>query len=286
MIAGLDIEAKARFAVDSVFAALGGAERFESTDVRLVRSDHADAATNAEAVARLTITVKDRDGDAVGRRFAAAVNGIGLAIYPGNYNDIVSSQPTEYGVMWPTLVPASLITQRVVLAGGEAVVELACGPPPGGWAEPVEAFEAPPLRVVGVRDWSTEPTERGPLGVLLGARSGDKGANANIGVWARGEAAFGWMAWFLTVERVHALLPETAELAIERYELANVWGLNFVVRGILGQGVAATTRPDAQAKSLGEFLRSRAVDLPRVLLGGGGPGAGADAPAPTIEGAW
>ncbi|MGA3360599.1 MAG: acyclic terpene utilization AtuA family protein [Solirubrobacteraceae bacterium] len=292
MIAGLDIEAKARFAVDSVFAALGGAERFESTDVRLVRSDHADAATNAEAVARLTITVKDRDGDAVGRRFAAAVNGIGLAIYPGNYNDIVSPQPTEYGVMWPTLVPASLITQRVVLPGGEAVVELACGPPPGGWGEPVDAFQAP-RRGGGARDWSTEPTRRGPLGALLGARSGDKGANANVGVWARSEEAFDWLAWFLTPERVRILLPETAELTVERYELANVWGLNFVVRGILGQGVAATTRPDAQAKSLGEFLRSRVVDLPRLLLDGGGPGAGAAAPAvseiapaPTIEGAW
>ena len=286
MIAGLDIEAKARLAVDCVFAALGGTEQFESTDVRLVRSDHADAADNAEAVARLTITVKDRDGEAVGRHFAAAVNGIGLAIYPGNYNDIVSPQATEYGVMWPTLIPASLITQRIIVAG-ESAIELACAPPPEGWGEvsPI-ADERSPERP-GARDWSTEPTSPGPLGALLGARSGDKGANANIGVWARSAEAFDWMRWFLTVERLRTLVPETAGLAVERYELANVAALNFVVRGILGEGVAATTRPDPQAKSLGEFLRSREVALPRVLVAdvpAGPDAAGREARA--AEGAW
>jgi hypothetical protein len=288
MIAGLDVEAKARFAVDSVFAALGGRERFDSTDVSLVRSDRPDAQTNAEAVARLTITVKDRDGEAVGRPFAAAVNGIGLATYPGNYNDIVSPQATEYGVMWPTLVPASLISQRVVVDGA-APLELPCGPPPDGWSEvAVTAASAPAASVpagsatradvalvngapadatpASRRDWAAEPTQRGPLGLLLGARSGDKGANANVGVWARSDEAFDWMAWFLTVARMHELLPETAGLEIERYELANVRALNFFVRGILGEGVAATTRPDAQAKSLGEFLRSRVVELPSALV--------------------
>jgi hypothetical protein len=273
MIAGLDVEAKARFAVDSVFAALGGRERFDSTDVRLVRSDRPDAETNAEAVARLTITVKDRDGEAVGRPFAAAVNGIGLATYPGNYNEIVSPQATEYGVMWPTLVPASLISQRVVVAGA-APLALPCGPPPGGWREvAVTAGSAPGRRATPAdaapasrRAWAAEPTQRGPLGLLLGARSGDKGANANVGVWARSDEAFEWMAHFLTVERMHELLPETAGLEIERYELANVRALNFVVRGLLGEGVAANTRPDAQAKSLGEFLRSRVVELPSVLV--------------------
>jgi hypothetical protein len=270
MIAGLEIEAKARLAVDSVFAALGGAERFDSTDVRLVRSDRPDAETNAEAVARLTITVKDRDGEALGRPFAAAVNGIGLAIYPGNYNEIVSPQATEYGVMWPTLVPASLISQRVVVAGAPPL-ELPCGPPPERWAEvAVTAAAAPSVSATpaSARDWAAEATQRGPLGLLLGARSGDKGANANVGVWARSEEAFVWMSEFLTVERLRDLLPETAGLEVERYELANVLALNFVVRGILGEGVAASTRPDAQAKSLGEFLRSRVVELPSLLLAG------------------
>jgi hypothetical protein len=261
MIAGLDVEAKAKLAVDSVFAAVGGMDRFESTHVRLVRSDRADATTNDEAVARLSITVKDRDADVVGKRFAAAVNGIGLAIYPGNYNELVSPQATEYGVMWPTLIPASLITQRVVVGTAEPI-ELSCAPATAS-ARPAVIEVAP---YVPTRDWSTEPTKRAPLGRVLGARSGDKGGNANIGVWARSNDAFDWLAQFLTVEKLHELLPETTDFTVDRYELENLRSVNFVVHGILDEGVAATTRPDAQAKSLGEFLRSRLAELPRVLL--------------------
>jgi hypothetical protein len=86
-------------------------------------------------------------------------------------------------------------------------------------------------------------------------------------VWARSDEAFDWLHQFLSTERLHELLPETAGLGIDRYEFANLRGLNFVVRGILGEGVAASTRQDAQAKSLGEFLRSRFVDVPSTLLG-------------------
>jgi hypothetical protein len=260
MLTGLDIEAKAQFAIDSVFAALGGRERFESTDVRLIRSDRPDADRNDEATARLIITVKDQDAEAVGRRFAAAVNGIGLAIYPGNYNEIVSPQASEYGVMWPTLVPASLVTQRIVVAGEEPI-ELPCTPAAGS---PDTA--PPPPAPLSPRDWASVATQSAPLGLLFGARSGDKGGNANVGVWARSDESYDWLAHFLTSERLRELLPETAELRIDRYELPNLRALNFVVHGILGEGVAATTRPDAQAKSLGEFLRSRSAELPSVLL--------------------
>jgi hypothetical protein len=58
------------------------------------------------------------------------------------------------------------------------------------------------------------------------------------------------------------LLPETAALDIDRHELANLRAVNFVIHGMLQEGVAASTRSDAQAKSLGEWLRARLVDLP------------------------
>lgn len=260
MLTGLDIEEKAQFAIDSVWRAVGGADSFEATDVRLIRSDHRDAQTNSEATARLTITVKDHDANKVGRGFSTAVNGIGLAIYPGNYNDVVSPTATEYGVLWSTLVPAELITEHVHV-GDAGPVHLNCEPAQGARA----ATGVTPA--VAVADWSGVATTRAPLGHVMGARSGDKGGNANIGVWARSDEAFDWLHQFLTPARVHALLPETADLEVERYELANLRGLNFIVRGILGEGVAASTRQDAQAKSLGEFLRSRYVDIPSTLLG-------------------
>jgi hypothetical protein len=104
------------------------------------------------------------------------------------------------------------------------------------------------------------------LGIVFGARSGDKGGNANIGVWARSDDGYRWLEAFLTVDRVRELLPETAPLQIRRYSLPNIRSLNFIVIGLLGEGVASSTRIDPQAKGLGEYLRSRMVDLPDALL--------------------
>ena len=109
-------------------------------------------------------------------------------------------------------------------------------------------------------------TERLPLGTFVHARSGDKGGNANVGVWARSPEAFAWLRGFLDTERFRALVPDAAKLEVRRYELPNILSLNFVVVGLLGDGVAASTRADPQAKGLGEYLRSRLVDLPVSLL--------------------
>jgi hypothetical protein len=101
---------------------------------------------------------------------------------------------------------------------------------------------------------------------VFGARSGDKGGNANIGVWARSDDGYRWLEAFLTVDRLRHLLPETAQLQVRRYALPNIRSLNFVVIGLLGEGVASSTRIDPQAKGLGEYLRSRTVELPEALL--------------------
>jgi hypothetical protein len=105
-----------------------------------------------------------------------------------------------------------------------------------------------------------------PLGTIAGARSGDKGGNANVGFWARDDAAYAWLAAELTPDRVRELLPEAAELEVRVFALPNLRAVNVVVVGLLGEGVASSTRPDPQAKGLGEYLRSRLVDLPAELV--------------------
>ncbi len=105
-----------------------------------------------------------------------------------------------------------------------------------------------------------------PLGVLFGARSGDKGGNANVGVWARDARAYAWLASFLTEERLRELIPEARDLPVERFELANLLALNFVIVGLLGEGVASSTRTDPQAKTLGEYLRAKLAPIPVELI--------------------
>ena len=110
------------------------------------------------------------------------------------------------------------------------------------------------------------PTVRAPLGRVVGARSGDKGGDANLGVFARADDAYGWLVGFLTVDRLRELLPETADLPVTRHLLPTIRSMNFVVTGLLEEGVAASSRQDAQAKSLGEWLRARVVEMPEALL--------------------
>jgi hypothetical protein len=101
---------------------------------------------------------------------------------------------------------------------------------------------------------------------VVGARSGDKGGNANVGLWARTDKAWAWLDAVMTVEVFKDLLPEAGPLEVRRYELANLRALNFVVVGLLGEGVASSTRFDAQAKALGEQLRAAELEIPVALL--------------------
>ncbi|MGD0927799.1 MAG: exopolyphosphatase, partial [Streptosporangiaceae bacterium] len=110
------------------------------------------------------------------------------------------------------------------------------------------------------------PTVVAPLGRICAARSGDKGGNANIGIWTRDPAAYPWLRGYLSVGRLRTLLPECAPLDVRRFELPNLNALNFVIAGLLGEGVASSTRPDPQAKGLGEYLRSRSAEIPAALL--------------------
>lgn len=136
-------------------------------------------------------------------------------------------------------------------------------------------------------------TARLPLGTFIGARSGDKGGNANVGLWVvdpseaaavrlshggeadlapgidlidLADARYAWLEAMFTVDRIHELLPETRDLAVDVFALPNLRAVNVVIHGILGRGVAETTRTDPQAKGLGEHLRARLVDVPRELL--------------------
>ena len=258
-LTGLDIEAKAALVEEAFWAACPLApDDFASVTTSLVRTDKPDPATNEEAVALWRITVKDRDERKVGRAVSNAIIELALASIPGFFG--VGGGPSAgspYGVYRPALVPADLVPQRVSILGGDRTVVESVAP---GGDVVVQAPTGPDAVA------PTGPTVDVPLGRLIGARSGDKGGNANLGVFARSDEAWAWLDGFLTTERLQALLPETAGLTVDRHRLANIRSLNFVIHDLLQEGVAASIRQDPQAKSLSEWLRARVVPMPTSLL--------------------
>jgi hypothetical protein len=278
VLTGLDIEAKADLTVRSLAGALGGAGQFAEFDARLIRSDKEDAVVNAEATAQLRVTVKDGDADRVGRRFSGAATELALAGYPGLHLTAPPGDAAAYGVYWPALVPAELVVPSVVRAdgtrvpvphhphrspGGPSVVDSAGDASLSPGVPEAPDFVPSPAVATGP---DPTPTVRAPLGTLIGARSGDKGGNANVGLWARSDEAFAWLDAELTLDRFRTLMPEADDLVVQRHAFPNLRALNFVVIGLLGEGVASSTRPDPQAKGLGEYLRSRLVDIPTHLV--------------------
>lgn len=258
VLTGLDVEEKARRVEAELFGALGGRERFQQVDVQLIRSDKPNPPTNEEAFAHLRITVRDPDADKVGKQFSRAVVALALSSIPGFLPTSPPGDASPVVAHWPTLIDGRHIVQRVALDGVAQEIPWTTAD-----AIPAPPIAAPPLPTPPAA--TDEPWAELPFGRVFGARSGDKGGNANLGVWARDAEAYAWLADWLTAERLRELLPDLAPFAVERTVLPNIWALNFIVRGLLGEGVSAGTRPDPQAKTLGEYLRARLVPMPAAV---------------------
>ncbi|MFG2215330.1 acyclic terpene utilization AtuA family protein [Streptomyces sp. NPDC048685] len=259
VLTGLDIEAKAQLVREQFTDALARSGA-EPDEVRweLSRTDRADAATEESASALLRLVVRDRDQEAVGRAVSGAAIELALGSYPGFHVTAPPGKGAPYGVFEARYVPADEVPHIAVLPDGQ---RLNLAPPTT--TRPLQDVAEPPLPAP-LPD--PGPTRSAPLGRIAGARSGDKGGDANVGVWAVDDDAWRWLAHELTVERFRELLPETAALTVVRHLLPNLRALNFTVHGLLGEGVAAQHRFDPQAKAVGEWLRSRHLPIPVSLL--------------------
>jgi hypothetical protein len=252
VLTGLDIEAKAGLVHDQLAAALPPGVQWE-----LARTDRPDAATEEQASATLRCVARGSDPKAIGRVFSGAAVELALASYPGFHLTAPPGDAQPYGVFTAAYLDRSQVRQIVVLPDGRSVEV--------GDPGVTMALEPAALPVVPV--WAgSGPVRRAPLGAVAGARSGDKGGDANVGVWARDAAAWPWLAATLTEDKLRELLPEAAGLPVTGYLLPNLLAVNFVITGLLGEGVAAAARFDPQAKAVGEWLRSRLIDVPEVLL--------------------
>ncbi|MBA2440468.1 MAG: exopolyphosphatase, partial [Thermoleophilaceae bacterium] len=214
----------------------------------------------------LRCTVRDPKPEPVGKSFTAAAVELALASYPGFTLTAPPGPASPYGVYRAAYVDRSAVTHTVVHADGRreqiadpskstSTVEDASGTRPSPYPHAADTL-----------------TRRMPLGTFVHARSGDKGGDANLGLWIahddspRYDARVAWLSKLITPTRVRELIPEAADLDVEVYLLPNLGGVNVLIRGLLGDGVAAGTRFDPQAKGLGEWVRSRLVSIEERLL--------------------
>ncbi len=255
VLTGLDIEAKAELVRRQLETSL--TVKPAEMQWTLARTDKPDADTEEAASALLRCVVRDPDPANVGRKFSSAAVELALASYPGFTSTTPPGDGQVYGVFKPGYVSAADVPHVAVHADGSRT-----DIPPATETltlAPVAPFALPEPLPFG-------ETRRVPLGLIAGARSGDKGGSANVGVWVRTGEHWRWLAHSLTVDKLRELLPETADLMVTRHLLPNLRAVNFVIEDILGQGVAYQARFDPQAKGLGEWLRSRHIDIPEELL--------------------
>lgn len=255
VLTGLDIEAKAELVRRQLEAAL----TVKPAELRwtLARTDHTDADTEEAASALLHCVVRDPDPANVGRQFSSAAVELALASYPGFHVTAPPGDGQVYGVFTAGYVDAGQVPHVAVHADGTRT-DIPCATE----ALELKPADPPPLP----EPLPAGPARRVPLGRIAGARSGDKGGSANVGVWVRTDEQWRWLANTLTVELLKELLPEAADFDVTRHVLPNLRAVNFVIDGILGQGVAYQARFDPQAKGLGEWLRGRYLDIPEILL--------------------
>ena len=263
LLTGLDIAEKAALVQAQMEAAFDAGTRPDVVEWQLDRTDVPDPHTEAAGTSLLRCHVRSAEADPVGRAFSDAAIQIALASYPGFSVTRPPAAGTPFGVYRPAFVPQTDVPHVVVLADGTRIdIE-----PP---KDTTDELDAGGVGVTIAEDWigDTVPV---PLGRLVHARSGDKGGDANLGVWIPAdhphrESAFTWLAAFLDEDTVRDLLPEAAELDVEIHPLPNLAAVNVVIHGLLGEGVASSTRLDPQAKGLGEWLRARDAAVPTALL--------------------
>jgi hypothetical protein len=261
-LTGTDLHAKAALVERSVHRYAQAVDGLDAVGIDRIGQAQPNPDSQNAGTQLLKITVQGTK-EAAGRGFSSRMVELALSSYPGLYALGPPQPGSAFGVYWPALLDQAVLEPVVHHHDGSTEV-IKAGDPHGAGdevtpqAESLTQPEPPP--------WTADELVVTALGEIVHARSGDKGGDANLGVWVRDRHAWEWLRSTLTVKELRRLLPETRDLAVSRYELPNLGAVNFVLHGLLGTGATSSLRLDAQAKALGEWLRARNIKVPRPLL--------------------
>jgi hypothetical protein len=261
-LTGIDLDAKAALVEQSVHRYMQAVDGLTAVAIDRIGQAQDDPGSQNAGTQLLKIAVQGTQ-QAAGRAFSSRMVELALSSYPGLYSLGPPQPGSAFGVYWPALLDQAVL-EHVVHHHDGTTETIAPGDPHGTGSE-----VSPPAESVGQSlppAWTADELVITSLGEVVHTRSGDKGGDANLGVWVRDRHAWDWLKSTLTVDELRRLLPEARDLAISRYELPNLGAVNFVLRGLLGAGATSSLRLDAQAKALGEWLRARRTKVPRSLV--------------------
>lgn len=239
-------------------AGLGG---FRSTHVEVLGAEdtygpHARAGDSREVILHIAV---HHDSRLAVERFVREVPSIGLAGPPGvSGGGLGLPRPSPLIRLECTAIDRGLVGARVQLNGetidfSDVDPGLCLAPSASAGAElPVEPDRGPEIDL--------------PLLAIAHGRSGDKGADVNIGIRARHRDFWPLLSTRLTGARVAAHLEHLGAESVDRYALPGIHALNFVLRGGLGAGGTASLRFDPQGKAIAQQLLDIPFPFPIALL--------------------
>jgi len=269
-LAGARAEAKARILVDEWLRSVGGRDSFDRVKEELIKTNYQAARTNEEAYSLLRFTVMSTDQDKVSYAFSGREFDLVLGNIPGyipSFCHGMSSAAASFMVHWPALIDSKHIVECVHIDGQVIEVlptqQLLSSFQPFELEPYMTALAAKPSTDVDVGEQELVEVE---LGQVFGSRSGDKGGNANLGIWARTDAAYEYLKAYLSVELLQDLLPDTQAFTVERYEFTGIRALNFYIVGYLSEGADSSGRIDGLAKSLAQYAAGKLIKVPKSLL--------------------
>ncbi|OAL34486.1 hypothetical protein AYO20_06329 [Fonsecaea nubica] len=275
-VTGLDYKEKAQ-SFEIMTRKILNDNKYDVLDFQLYGTPKDNPENQLEATLQLRVLAQAQDPQYLrAGRFLGPLMSNQLSGYPGlTANvDFRTAEPKQMSTYFPGLVNQSHVQLRVFFAsqGGNDGEGIPVARP--GAYTPVHLLpqqpDYQPANPVSLSSFG--PTVKAPLGLAVYARSGDKGANVNVGFFIpRGlheSEKFEWLRSLLTTERLRVLLARetTPETYIERCEIPHLHAVHFVIHGLLGAGVSTSVKMDALGKNLAEYLRARHVDIPEKFL--------------------
>jgi len=182
--------------------------------------------------------------------------------------------------IFPSLIPQAAIKHQALLPERSEAIDI---PAPATTKQyPIERPSYETAKPVSLSSFGE--TVRAPLGSIVHARSGDKANNSNVGFFVRNETEYPWLQSLSTVEKLKELLgKDYGGQRIERVEFPGILAVHLWVESrylskrlmltfssrildFLDGGIASSARIDGLGKGVGEYVRSRHVDVPKAFL--------------------